>query len=564
MLEIGSVIDGKYKILSKIGQGGMSTVYLALNERANKSWAIKEVRKDGVTDFEVIKQSQIAETNLLKKLNHPNLPSIIDVIDKEDCFLIVMDYIEGNPLSDALEVKKKLDSEDVIEWAKQLCDVLEYLHTRKPPIIYRDMKPSNIMLRPDGSVMLIDFGIAREFKEQNIEDTTCLGTRGYAAPEQFGGQGQTDARTDVYCLGATLYHLVTGHNPCEPPYEMYPIRQWDPLLSSGLEKIIIKSTQKNPNDRFQSCAEFLYALEHYEEEDEGYKKIQNRKWYAFITTTCLAFVMLLCMGISYFGMTRQTSNKYNEHLNAATLATESNDKYGQYEEAIKLSPEKTEAYVGLLETMQSDGVFDNEESKKVREIIPKYITDLQKNKEGYIQIAYELGMMYFYYSEDGQDIQNSLRWLGIAIGKESKEIEEKDIDKILGEDKAFRSRNLYKITQSYQDLESLYKEGDSKGNYKNLWEDLKAIMTADLVKKDNNVTAIVMYNFMTIQIQMHVQHFLDAGVGKTEMMNMLSLIKENAKYDKSSKYEEELYNKLMNNLEYAKKAVQIIEDQEEK
>ena len=142
MLEIGSVVDGKYKILSKIGQGGMSTVYLALNERANKSWAVKEVRKDGGADFEVIKQSQIVETNLLKKLNHPNLPSIIDVIDKEDCFLIVMDYIEGNPLSDAIKVKKRMNCEDVIEWAKQLCDVLEYLHTRKPPIIYRDMKPA--------------------------------------------------------------------------------------------------------------------------------------------------------------------------------------------------------------------------------------------------------------------------------------------------------------------------------------------------------------------------------------------------------------------------------------
>lgn len=147
MLEIGSVIDGKYKILNKIGQGGMSTVYLAMNERANKPWAVKEVRKDGAADFEVIKQSQIMETNLLKKLDHPNLPSIVDVIDQKDCFLIVMDYIEGKPLSDALKEQNSLPCEDVIEWAKQLCDVLEYLHTRKPPIIYRDMKPSNVMLQ---------------------------------------------------------------------------------------------------------------------------------------------------------------------------------------------------------------------------------------------------------------------------------------------------------------------------------------------------------------------------------------------------------------------------------
>ena len=146
MLEIGSVIDGKYKILNVVGKGGMSVVYLAMNERANKQWAIKEVRKDGMQSFEVVKQNLVAETDLLKKLNHPHLPSIIDVIDCDDTFLIVMDYIEGNPLSKALETSGAQNQDDVIEWAKQLCDVLGYLHSRKPPIIYRDMKPSNVMI----------------------------------------------------------------------------------------------------------------------------------------------------------------------------------------------------------------------------------------------------------------------------------------------------------------------------------------------------------------------------------------------------------------------------------
>lgn len=225
MLEIGSLIDGKYKILNEVGHGGMSVVYLAMNERANKQWAIKEVRKDGVKDFEVVKQSLVAETNMLKKLSHPSLPDIVDVIDEDDRFLIVMDYIEGNSLKTALQEYGAQSQKNVIKWAKQLCDVLGYLHSQNPPIIYRDMKPANIMLKPDGNVVLIDFGTAREYKENNIEDTTCLGTMGYAAPEQFGGMGQTDARTDIYCLGATMYHLVTGMNPCEPPYEIRPIRE---------------------------------------------------------------------------------------------------------------------------------------------------------------------------------------------------------------------------------------------------------------------------------------------------------------------------------------------------
>ena len=144
------------------------------------------------------------EIDLLKKLHHPNLPSIIDVIDSDGTFLIVMDYIEGRHLESVIKEYGAQNQEDVIKWAKQLCEVLSYLHSRKPPIIYRDMKPSNIMLKPDGKVMLIDFGIAREFKDTGVADTTCLGTQGYAAPEQYGGQGQTDARTDLLSGGDSL------------------------------------------------------------------------------------------------------------------------------------------------------------------------------------------------------------------------------------------------------------------------------------------------------------------------------------------------------------------------
>ena len=172
MLKIGSVIDGKYKILSEIGHGGMSNVYLAMNEKANKPWAVKEVRKSLHRDFDILRQSLIVETNLLKQLKHSNLPSIVDVIDSGENFLIVMDYIEGNTLERLLADEGAQPQEKVADWACQLCDVLEYLHTRPSPIIYRDMKPSNIMLKSDGRVVLIDFGTAREFKEKNVADTT--------------------------------------------------------------------------------------------------------------------------------------------------------------------------------------------------------------------------------------------------------------------------------------------------------------------------------------------------------------------------------------------------------
>ena len=373
MLEIGSVVDGKYKILNKVGQGGMSVVYLAMNEKANKQWAVKEVRKDGVRDFEVVKQGLVAEIDILKKLNHPHLPSIIDVIDKEDSFIIIMDYIQGNSLNKALEEYGAQPQDNVIAWAKQLCDVLGYLHSRNPSIIYRDMKPANVMLKPDGNVTLIDFGTAREYKEKNLADTTCLGTVGYAAPEQFGGMGQTDARTDIYCLGATLYHLVTGMNPCEPPYEIKPIRQINPSLSAGLEHIILKCTQRDPNDRYQSAAELMFALEHYKEEDDDFKKTQRNKLLCFIAALAASAVF----GVAALwanGAAEQKKNENYDHILAEADAVE------DYYDAILTDTTRPEAYSQLNEFLISDYLLSKDEGQQLQKLMAGLD---QQNKNGF-------------------------------------------------------------------------------------------------------------------------------------------------------------------------------------
>lgn len=411
MLEIGSLVDGKYKILNKVGHGGMSVVYLAMNEKANKQWAIKEVRKDGTVDMETVKQNLVAETDMLKKLSHPNLPSIVDVIEDDERFLIVMDYIQGNSLNSALEEYGAQPQEDVIKWAKQLCDVLGYLHTRKPPIIYRDMKPANVMLKPDGNVTLIDFGTAREFKEKNLADTRCLGTVGYAAPEQFGGMGQTDARTDIYCLGATLYHLVTGKNPCEPPYEIKPIREINSSLSSGFERIILKCTQKNPEDRYQSAAELMYDLEHYEEIDDEYRKKLKKRLFAFAATLTVAVGLFAGSFVTNAKAAQKLRDNYD---NIVINAVDYNDCYT----AIMTSPEREEAYKKLNELVIADFNMDAEEGRAVL----KLKTGLDKvgkggyserfdalsvlkenNPEAYQDISYLFGESYlFYYTAESE------------------------------------------------------------------------------------------------------------------------------------------------------------------
>ncbi|MBU3876593.1 serine/threonine protein kinase [Faecalicatena sp. AGMB00832] len=560
MLEIGSIVDGKYKILNKIGQGGMSIVYLAMNERANKPWAIKEIRKDGVSNYEVVKQNLIAETDILKRLNHPNLPSIIDVIDCDDTFLIVMDYIEGKPLSEALNREGAQPQEKVIEWAKQICDVLGYLHSRVPPIIYRDMKPSNVMLKPDGNIMIIDFGTAREYKSASIADTTCLGTQGYAAPEQFGGQGQTDARTDIYCLGATLYHLITGHNPCLPPYEMYPIRQWNPNLSSGLEEIILRCTQKNPNDRYQSCAELMYALEHYDELDHEYKVKQNRKWRTFLATSILTVVSMgACVGFKA-AETSTTNSSYTQYLKNAVSAGTSEERVENYQSAIYLNPGEEQGYVDLLnKAFLDDDDFSQEEAAKMTEILG-YKGSSNRSNESYLEadekayddFAFQMGLAYYYYYEGNGNKPMSQAWFDIASSSTT-----------LDSNKVERAKRLGRIAGYYANLNSSNKAGDSTTTYRDYWKDLTELVSGNLVEMDNVKTALVMYKEVVYQIGQNPLNFKAAGVTKEELISQLDKTQSRLNTDivvlnESDRTEiEHLKNTILDNIEWARKEVDI-------
>lgn len=526
MLEIGSIIDGKYKILNKIGQGGMSVVYLAMNERANKQWAIKEVRKDGVKDYDVVRQGLIAETDILKRLNHPHLPSIIDVIDRDDTFLIVMDYIEGKSLDHWLKKDGAQPQEKVVEWAKQICDVLGYLHSRKPPIIYRDLKPANVMLKPDGQIMIIDFGTAREFKETSIEDTSCLGTQGYAAPEQYGGHGQTDARTDIYTLGATMYHLLTGHNPSLPPYEMYPIRRWNPALSSGLEKIVLKCTQRNPNDRYQNCAELMYALEHYGELDSAYRRKQSIKWKSFVAS-CALTVVSLAGSIGFkVAESKTIKNSYDGYISEATKVTTQEERADYYEKAIEIDPEREEGYLELLDLFvygadKNERDFNRDETAEMTAILGYKGTGnrtnesyFERNKEGYDEFAFRMGVYYFYYYEGGGSAGKSMAqpWF-----------EKAQKGTTLDADKLQLAERFAKISGYYASLDSSDETGyGSSASYGDYWTDLTNLTDGDISKVVNTKTAVAIYEELIARINENAVDFKRAGVTKDQMMDKLS------------------------------------------
>ena len=502
MLEIGSLLDGKYKILSKIGSGGMSTVYMAINEKANKTWAIKEVRKSGVMDFEAVRQSLIVETDLLKRLRHPNLPTIVDVIEEEDVFLIVMDYVEGNSLRVLLEEQESLPEEYVIEWAKQLLDVLSYLHAQTPPIIYRDMKPANIILKPDGNLSLIDFGTAREFKVDKTEDTAFLGTIGYAAPEQFGGLGQTDERTDIYGLGATLYHLLTGHNPSLPPYEIKPIRNINPKLSQGLENIILCATAKDPDQRYQSAEEFLYAITHVEESDERYYKKQRRKLNAFLT--CLG-LSTICFALG-FGLMLSSQGKKEEDYsmllqNAEELSDET-EKEKNYLEAANMPDMegREEAYLGLIQSAKSDQVFTAEEARTVEELIRKNRAALLKHPEEYGDICFQLGKAFWYYFEGEEKdagrmerAKSAAPWFANALEYLAQDSPKKGIALVYG-----------RIGSFYRDIATNIVEASDQGMYKVLFEDFQTLFQEVAVKEEEGeMVRLELLEFMAESIEQY-------------------------------------------------------------
>ena len=400
MAEIGSIIDEKYEILTEIGRGGMSVVYLAMDTHLNKQWAVKEIKKKGNgNNDEIVVNSLIAEANLMKRLDHPALPRIVDIIEKEGTIYVVMDYIEGESLDKILKAYGPQPEEQVINWAKQLCDALSYLHSQKPPIIYRDMKPANVMLKPEGNVKIIDFGIAREYKEQSLADTTVLGTRGYAPPEQYSGQ--TDPRSDIFALGMTMHHLLTGIDP-RTGDGYAPIRMWNPQLSEGIELIIDKCVEPAPENRYQNCSDLLYDLEHPELITKGYKKKQKRKLGLFIASAVLTIVFFATGFICNKVAVRVNNDDY-EMLVSASAATSLDDKVSSYKRAIAIYPERVDAYICLLEAYEDEGRFSKAENDEFLALYNANKDQFDDSSKEVAELNYKVGMMYFNYytNEDG-------------------------------------------------------------------------------------------------------------------------------------------------------------------
>lgn len=528
MSENVRLIDNKYEILTQIGKGGMSTVYLAMDKRLNKQWAVKEIKKKSYDkNNQIIVQSLLAEASLMKKLDHWALPRIVDIIENDEAIYVVMDYIEGETLSKILYDYGPQEEETVIDWAKQLCEVLDYLHTRTPAIIYRDMKPSNVMLRPDGKIKVIDFGIAREYKENNYSDTISLGTKGYAAPEQFGGKGQTDARTDVYCLGVTLYHLVTGKSPCEEPYELYPIRKWNSSLSKGLEKIILKCTRPDPNDRYQSCAEMLYDLNHYKEIDDEYKKKQKVKLATFMTTSMVSVLGLLT-GVICSGYANKVNNEnYDVKIVQAKNENDIEKKLNTLYSAIELKPHDIKAYEELIEVYKSDYIYTLDEEAEFISVVNENISFLKQDKD-YLKLTFQIGKLYWYYYEYAsssiQSLDNQVVRMKAAtkwFRETSQEnLENKNISYSKNQQELNMASVYASIGQFYTDIDKAVIEGGDAGMYVEFFNQLEDMVDMVVSNNETEIVCLEVYQLVINSINARAGKFCVDGVEKTRVVEL--------------------------------------------
>lgn len=295
LLSPETILENRYLIKKVLGRGGMGSVYLAEDKRLdNRYVAIKEMLlhiSENENYEKAIKQFKI-EATMLAKMDHPNLPKIMDYFEDGKKQYLVMEYIKGRTLKELIDERKNAFSEDqVIKWAMAICSALSYLHCQDPPIVFRDLKPHNIMLNSSNQIKLIDFGIAKIFIPSEKTDTfiQAKGSIGYCPPEQCSPKGTTDPRTDIYSLAATMHYLITNRNPSDLPFVFPPVRELNKEITPEMEKILSRALELDCEDRYNNVEDLKKDLEKIIAKKNVKLEDWLSKWWSTIVVTVAVY-----------------------------------------------------------------------------------------------------------------------------------------------------------------------------------------------------------------------------------------------------------------------------------
>lgn len=522
VLEVGStVLNGKYEILKVIHTSGMANVYLIEDKNLHKQWCLKEIKKSEAGRNMVEYRSLLQEANIMKGLNNPNIPRIVTIEEDGDSTFIIMDYVDGLSVKEWLARKGTISQSVAVNWMKQVCGVLIYLHNRENPILYRDMKPDNIMIQGDGNIKVLDFGISVVISPSNQVIKEPLGTKGYAAPEQDKVGSKYDLRSDIYSLGMTFYRMLTGINPGIASDGIKSLRSVDSSLSMGLEVIINRCIKQNPEDRYQSVEEVLYDLNNYDKLDIDYLRKSKRK----IGITAGLFVTSIVMIVGSFvplGLHKVEQN--NDYANKIEVAIQSG-RTSDYIDAIKLKPLELKPYLGLIESIKSDGVFSKDEEEGLLGLINPNLTNI-KLEQGYGEVAYNIGKLYwFYYDGDDGDVVSN-KWFQEAIDNNFK----------VEESKVYYDLSNFKKTVSMAIVES-----EDSGIYKKYWGNLMSAKKID----SGEIVELQLYNYIADAIGTYTYRLNVDGVPKDDVLNEIKNINSFIQSSSpTSDKSEELYEQL--------------------
>ena len=531
VLSEGTLLKGDtLRVVKVLARGNMSNVYMCWDEVLNKSWVLKQIFKVDKSLKERDKhayKSDVAaynalvnEVKLLSTLNHPSIPRIVAKFSDEstDSVLIQMDYVEGDTFLTRINRDGHFSEEESVSLMKQLCQILMYLHTTgtdRGPVLYRDLKPGNVIVNSRSQVTLLDFGISEQLDPAGeTYAKMAQGSPGYAAPEQTSTKNPLTIQSDIFGFGATLYHMLTGVAPdsrtpegdlIQPKTGPYDIKKVAPWVPDGLCTLVMKCTEPSLDTRYKSIAQVYDALCNYDKLDERYIKNQKFKWHTVVTVLILGVVL---MGLSLVPKGVQAREQDRAYENAVAVAQQTGT-VDAYVKAISMRPKKIEPYAGMINAIKSDGNFTRSEEKQLLGLINPNIEDIRK-EEKYPTFAEDIGKLYWYYYQpsDGADGGKALsaKWFKDAAdgGAPNAEID----------------HTYYNMAMFNKEISAAAKESSDSGMYKQYWNDLSKVGDGS----GSEMTDLYIMNSFAQLINNYAHRLKSDGVPKKDVLDRVDKI----------------------------------------